>query len=140
MRVHAGDLEEGNAMRKRAGHDLVGNTAAGVTALVALVACAIPLLLQMGQILHASGTVRQALGEGIHYAGVVPQASDAEVLERVRGGLAAIEAERITALTLRRGVSNGARFGRIEIAYRLRPMLPLPPFILRESKTAYLPG
>lgn len=100
-------------------------------------------MLQMGQILHTSGAMRHALGEGIRLAKVDPAATQTQVLDEVRDELVAIDEDGITALTFQRGTTNGARYGKIDITYRLEPMIPLvpvPAITLNESKTAYLPS
>ena len=100
-------------------------------------------MLQMGQVLHTSGAMRHALGEGIRFAKVDPTATESQVLAEVRDELAAIDPDGISTLTFERGLTNGARYGKIDISYRLEPMIPLvpvPAITLNESKTAYLPS
>ena len=99
--------------------------------------------IQLGAYLQASGTLRHALGEGIRYAKVYPDATSDEVLEQVRSEMPAIDADNISRLSFVRGKSNGAQYGQISIAYKLEPMIPLvpvPPITISESKTAYLPS
>lgn len=113
-------------------------------------ALALPILialmigvLQYGMVLHASGGVRHAVGEGIRYAKVHPDATDTEILDVARTGLAGINAGGIQALNIQRGQSNGADYGRITMRYRIAPVIPfapIPPIVIEEARTAYLPG
>ena len=100
-------------------------------------------ILQMGMVLHASGGVRHALGEGIRYARVNPEATPTEVVAHARAALQGIDRHGITALTFQRGTSPaGANFGRIAMRYEITtviPFVPLAPFVLNETKTTYLP-
>lgn len=113
-------------------------------------AAALPVLvtlmvgvLQYGMILHASGGLRNALGEGIRHAKVYPDATETSVLQKTRDALAGIDPSGITALTFERGVSNGAAFGRLSITYQTEavvPFVPVQAITLTETKTAYLPS
>lgn len=99
--------------------------------------------IQLGLYLQASGTLRHALGEGIRYAKVYPDATEASVLAEVRDEMPAMDPSRISRLTFARGTANGASFGQITIAYSLEPLIPLvpvPPITIQETKTAYLPS
>ena len=99
--------------------------------------------IQLGMYLQASGTLRHALGEGIRYAKVYPDATTTEVLDEVRSEMPAMNPDNIAQIGFVRGTSNGAAYGRISIAYTLEPMIPLvpvPPITISESKTAYLPS
>lgn len=99
--------------------------------------------IQLGMYLQASSTLQHALGEGIRYAKVYPDATTTEVLDEVRSEMPAMDLDKISRLGFVRGTSNGAAFGRITIAYRLEPMIPLvpvPPITISETKTAYLPS
>ena len=99
--------------------------------------------IQLGAYLQASGTLRHALGEGIRYAKVDPDATQAEVLNEVRDEMPGMPLENISELTFVRGTQNGADYGTISISYSLEPMMPLvplPAITINESKTAYLPS
>ena len=98
--------------------------------------------LEMGQVLHASGALRHALGDGIRLAKVDPAASEADVLGVVREQLAGINPDGIKTLKFTRGTKNGASFGEVEISYEIQPVIPFVPtgaLTLNESKSAYLP-
>lgn len=99
--------------------------------------------IQLGVYLQASGTLRHALGEGIRYAKVYPDATTEEVLDEVRSEMPVMNLDNISQLSFVRGTSNGAAYGQISIAYRLEPMMPLvpvPTITISETKTAYLPA
>lgn len=99
--------------------------------------------IQLGMYLQASGTLRHALGEGIRYAKVYPDATTEEVLNEVRSEMPIMDQDKISRLSFVRGTSNGAQYGRLTIAYQLEPMFPLvpvPPITISETKTAYLPA
>ncbi len=98
--------------------------------------------LQFATALHASGALRHGLGEGIRYAKVYPGATETEVLDHTRAGLAGLNPDRIETLTFQRGTLNGAEFGQVSIDYRLEPLvpfIPVPAIVLSETKFAYLP-
>ena len=99
--------------------------------------------LQLGLYLQASGTLRHALGEGIRFAKVDPDALEADVLAEVKDEMPSMDTSKITKLTFERGTSNGADYGKIAISYKLEPIVPLvpiPPITISEEKTAYLPS
>ena len=99
--------------------------------------------IQLGMYLQASGTLRHALGEGIRYAKVYPDATSDEVLDEVRSEMPAMDPDKIARLRFNRGTVNGAAYGRISIAYTLEPMIPLvplPDITITETKIAYLPS
>lgn len=99
--------------------------------------------LQLGMILHASAGMRHAVGEGIRFARVYPNATEAEILQRVRQSFSGIAPANVTALSATRGeMANKARFARITMRYRadtVVPFIPLPPILLEEEKTTWLP-
>lgn len=113
-------------------------------------ALALPLLatmmigiLQYALVLHASGAVRHALGEGIRYAKVYPEASEADVLTKTRNSMQGIDPSGIGALAFTRGVANNSRYGRLEVSYTLKPIIPfvaIPAIVIDESRQAYLPS
>lgn len=100
-------------------------------------------ILQMGMVLHASGGMRHALGEGIRYARINPNATDAQVEEHARAALLGIDGNGIRSLTFDRGTTAGGEsFGQIAMRYEIAtviPFVPLPPFELEKTKTTYLP-
>ena len=100
-------------------------------------------ILQYGIVLHASGGLRHALGEGIRYAKVHPEASEAIVLQKTKESLVEIGPTKITSLTFVRGRTNGAQFGRLHIDYEITPLIPFLPIetiALSETRTSYLPS
>lgn len=99
-------------------------------------------ILQFGIVLHASGGVRHAVGEGIRHAKVYPDATEAQIYDKVRNSMAGVNPAGITSLTFERGTANGADFGRVTMQYELQPVIPfaaIPPITFNESRTAYLP-
>ena len=99
--------------------------------------------IQLGVYLQASGTLRHALGEGIRYAKVYPDATFVQVTDEVRDEMTGMNLENIETLRFMRGTSNGAEYGQITIRYSLEPMIPLvpvPAITITETKTAYLPS
>jgi len=99
--------------------------------------------IQLGVYLQASGTLQHALGEGIRYAKVYPDATEEQVLDEVRDEMTGMNLANIKTLTFARGTSNGADFGQLSISYSLEPMIPLvpvPAITISDSKTAYLPS
>jgi Flp pilus assembly pilin Flp len=99
-------------------------------------------VLEFGQVLMANGALRNALGDGIRYAKVHPSATTSEVLTQTKAGLAGVSLSGIKSLNFVRGTQNGADYGQISISYQMKPMIPfapLPPIVLNQTKTAYLP-
>ena len=100
-------------------------------------------ILQMGMVLHASGGMRHALGEGIRYARIDPEATDAEVEGHARAAMLGIDGSGIRSLTFDRGTTAGGQnFGQITMRYEVAlviPFVPLAPFELEQTKTTYLP-
>ncbi len=99
--------------------------------------------IQLGVYLQASGTLRHALGEGIRYAKVYPDATSTEVLDEVRSEMPAMNTANISRIQFTRGTYNGADYGQISISYKLEPLIPLmpvPAITISETKTAYLPA
>ncbi|HSG34202.1 MAG TPA: TadE/TadG family type IV pilus assembly protein [Sphingomonadaceae bacterium] len=100
-------------------------------------------ILQIGQVMHANGAMRNAIGDGIRYAKVYPDATETQVLNETRAGMAGVNVDGITELQFVRGTANGAAFGRITMQYELQPMIPfapMPPIVIEEERTAYLPS
>lgn len=111
-------------------------------------ALAIPVLatlmigiLQFGIVMHTSGALRHAMGEGLRYAKVNPGASAAQVEAETRNSLAGVDMSGLTQVAFTRGTQNGARFGRLTVTYRARPVVPFVPaqiITLNETRQAYL--
>ncbi|MCB2086490.1 MAG: pilus assembly protein [Sphingomonadaceae bacterium] len=99
-------------------------------------------MVQMGVSLHASGALRHAATEGVRLAKVDPDATETEVLTRVKSELAAMDADKITTLKFEHGTTNGADYGKVTVGYRvdpLIPLLPVPSINLSEEKQVWLP-
>ncbi len=111
-------------------------------------ALAIPVLitlmvgiLQFGIVLHTSGGLRHAVGEGLRFAKINPHATTAQVVAETRAHLDGIDPAGITAIDFQRGTSNGAQFGRLTINYQATPVIPFVPrevIALSETRQAYL--
>lgn len=100
-------------------------------------------ILQFSLVLHASGNLRHALGEGIRHAKINPHLTDAQVTDYTRDRLNAMDHSGIASLTFSRGTQNGASFGTLSITYEMTPMIPFMPIeviSLSETKRAYLPA
>lgn len=127
--------------RRRLVDDMTGAAAIEFAFAIPVLACVMIGILQFGMILHASGGMRHAVGEGIRHAKIYPNASSTEVLAEVRDALSGINPAGITSLTFERGTSNNAQFGRISMTYQIQPVIPFVPMdllTLTESKTAYV--
>ncbi len=100
-------------------------------------------ILQMGLVLHASAGIQHAVSEGIRFARVNPEASDAEVEQHAREALVGIDREGVTLLTFARETSEAEiTSGTIEMEYEIAPVIPfvpLPPFVVSQTETSYLP-
>ena len=100
--------------------------------------------LQMGLVLYSSGGMRHAVGEGVRYAKVYPNATEEQVLEKVKTSYSGIDPAKVSTLVFERGLSSkGAPFAKISMSYEVAPMIPfvpMPPFTLSEEKLVYLPS
>ena len=113
-------------------------------------AFALPLLatlmigiLQFALVLQASGAMRHAIGEGLRYVKVHPDATSTEVLEVTKDAMAGVDLAGLKGTSYQKGSVNGAAYGRIILRYELTPLIPfvdLPPITLRETRRAYLPS
>lgn len=98
-------------------------------------------ILQFALVLQASGAIRHAVGEGVRYANLHQDASQSAVATHVRAQMAGIDRAGIDAITLERGVSNGAQYDKVAIEYRLEPVVPfveLNPIVLSDSALSYV--
>ena len=99
--------------------------------------------LQLGQYFQVSGTLRHALGEGIRYAKVYPNATQSEVTGEIRDALPAVDQAKISSLAFVRGTSGGVDWAVARIRYRLEPFIPfipVPPITIEETSVAYIPA
>lgn len=99
-------------------------------------------VLQFGLVLNANGAMRNAMGEGLRLAKVNPAASESAVLSRTRNALIGVDHTGIQALTFDRGTSNNVDTGTMTMTIRLTPIIPfaaIPPIVLTQTKTVYLP-
>lgn len=98
--------------------------------------------LQASQILHARGSLRHAVGEGVRLAKVNPDATQAQVLALVRAQLPSLKAERLSNLGFTRGTANGAQTATVTASYTTASDYPVIsfPVTITESKTVYLPS
>lgn len=129
-------------MFRKLGRDQRGNTTVDFAFAFPVLLTIMLGTLQMGQYLHTSGALRHALGEGVRLAKVDPTASTTQIEREVRDELVAIDKDNILSLKATRGTSNGAKFSKIAIRYKLEPMIPLipvPPITVSEEKTVWLP-
>lgn len=98
--------------------------------------------LQMGQVLHAKGSLSHAVGEGARLAKVDPTATQSEVLDRVKAALPSLNEKRLSDLRFTRSVRDGARMATVSVSYTTEANYPVIsfPVTLSESKTVYLPN
>lgn len=100
-------------------------------------------VLQLGMVLHANGGMRHAVGEGVRLAKVYPSATETQVLEEVKSSYSGINPANVKTLTFDRGsTAAGARLATISMSYEVDlviPFAPVPPILLSQSRTVYLP-
>ena len=113
-------------------------------------AVAIPVLvtmmigiMQFAAVLHTSGVMRHALGEGLRLAKVDPTATTEEVIAETRGSMKGVDLNKMTTLNFERDQVNATRMGRMTMTYDLQPIIPfaeIPPITLTETRQVYLPS
>ena len=98
--------------------------------------------LQAGQVLHARGSLRHAVGEGVRLAKVNPTATESDVVTLVRAQLPSLNPTRVTGLGMTRGTANGAETATVTATYTTEANYPIIsfPVTITESKTVYLPN
>ena len=99
-------------------------------------------ILQFGMALHASGAMRNAMGEGLRLAKVNPDATADEVYAETKDELVGVDQDGIKKLVFTRGTAaNGASYGKLVMQYQMEfllPFAPIPPIVLVEEKQIYL--
>ena len=99
-------------------------------------------ILQFAMVLHASGAMRNAMGEGLRLAKVNPSATTTEVTDETKDEFVGVAHSGIKRLIFTRGTAtNGASYGRMVMEYELTPLLPfapIPPIKIIEQKQVYL--
>jgi len=99
-------------------------------------------ILQFAMVLHASGAMRNAMGEGLRLAKVNPDATATEVTDETKDEFVGVAHSGIQSLVFTRGTAaNGADYGRLVMQYELTPLLPfapIPPIVINEEKQIYL--
>ena len=99
-------------------------------------------ILQFAMVLHTSGAMRNAMGEGLRLAKVNPDATDAEVTDETKDEFVGVAHSGIKSLKFERGTSaNGASYGKMTMQYEMTPLLPfapIPPIVINEEKQIYL--
>lgn len=99
-------------------------------------------ILQFAMVLHASGAMRNAMGEGLRLAKVDTDATADDVYDETKDELVGVDPDGITELKFTRGTaSNGAEYGKLVMKYKLEPMLPfapIPAINLEETRQIYL--
>ncbi|MBH0114010.1 pilus assembly protein [Novosphingobium sp. YJ-S2-02] len=98
-------------------------------------------ILQFAIVLQATGAIRHAVGEGVRYANIHDDASETEVVAKVREQLAGLDQEGIVSITLERGNDDGAQFDRVNIQYQVEPVVPfmdIDPIVLSDSALSYV--
>jgi Flp pilus assembly protein TadG len=112
-------------------------------------AVALPILIamiigviQFGLVLNANGVMRNAMGEGLRLAKVNPTATNTAVISRARNAMVGVDRTGIQSLTFSRGTSNNVDTGTMTMTVQLTPIIPfaaIPPIVLTQTKTVYLP-
>jgi hypothetical protein len=111
-------------------------------------------ILQFALVLQASGAMRHGIGEGLRFAKVnaIADPDDAaevaaleqEVEDVAMAALAGMDRDGIKSIEFTSGTdASGARFGRIDVIYGMKPIIPfapLPEIALSESRQAFLPS
>ena len=98
-------------------------------------------ILQFAIVLQATGAIRHAVGEGVRYANIHDDASESEVVAKVREQLAGLDENGIVSITLERGNDDGARFDKADIQYQVEPVAPFmdfDPIVLSGSALSYV--
>ena len=98
-------------------------------------------ILQFAIVLQATGAIRHAVGEGVRYANIHDDASETEVVAKVREQLAGLDQEGIVSIKLERGNDDGAQFDRVNIQYQVEPVVPfmdIDPIVLSDSALSYV--
>ena len=98
-------------------------------------------ILQFAIVLQATGAIRHAVGEGVRYANIHDDASESEVVAKVREQLAGLDENGIVSITLERGNDDGARFDKVDIQYQVEPVVPFmdfDPIVLSDSALSYV--
>lgn len=98
-------------------------------------------ILQFAIVLQATGAIRHAVGEGVRYANIHDDASESEVVAKVREQLAGLDENGIVSITLERGNDDGAQFDKVDIQYQVEPVVPFmdfDPIVLSDSALSYV--
>lgn len=98
--------------------------------------------LQAGQVLHAKGSLRHAVGEGVRLAKVKRTATEADVVAAMRAQLPSLNATRLSNLGMSRNTANGVRTATVTATYTTEANYPIIsfPVVITETKTVYLPS
>lgn len=100
-------------------------------------------LLQLAMVLHASGGMRHAVGEGVRFARVHRDATAEEVIARIEKNYSGIERARVRSLAFQRGMTAaGEEFARASMLYEAELVIPFIPrslVTLSETRLVYLP-
>ncbi len=98
--------------------------------------------LQAGQVLHAKGSLRHAVGEGVRLAKVKRTATEADVVAAMRAQLPSLNATRLSNLGMTRNTTNGVRTATVTATYTTEANYPIIsfPVVITETKTVYLPS
>ena len=98
--------------------------------------------LQAGQVLHAKGSLRHAVGEGVRLAKVKRTATEADVVAAMQAQLPSLNAARLSNLGMTRNTTNGVRTATVTATYTTEANYPIIsfPVVITETKTVYLPS
>ena len=96
-------------MLRRLSRNTLGSSTVDFAFALPVLAVVTIATLQAGQVLHARGSLRHAVGEGVRLAKVNPGATQSEVITLVKAELPSLNESRLSNLTF----SRGRRMGRI---------------------------
>lgn len=122
--------------------DRVGSSTIDFAFALPVLAIVMIATLQAGQVLHAKGSLRHAVGEGVRLAKVKPSATQDDVVALVRAQLPSLNAARLTNLGMSRNTANGVRTATVTATYTTEANYPIIsfPVVITETKTVYLPS
>lgn len=129
-------------MLRRLSRDSLGSSTVDFAFALPVLAVIMIATLQAGQVLHARGSLRHAVGEGVRLAKVNPTATQTEVITLVKDALPSLKADRLSNLTFTRGTQNGADIATVTASYTTEANYPIIsfPVTITETKTVYLPS
>lgn len=130
------------AFSRRLLRDRTGSSTIDFAFALPVLAVVMIATLQAGQVLHAKGSLRHAVGEGVRLAKVKRTATEADVVAAMRAQLPSLNATRLSNLGMSRNTANGVRTATVTATYTTEANYPIIsfPVVITETKTVYLPS